>query len=142
MSSFADLVVTRLGELVPATFRYVAGATAYLRLTAPPIDKMPAAFVLPYSESYAGNALLNGVRQTGPEEVAIVLMVPLKPAIGADVHNPLAAPRAALVQKLLGWQPDADDGAVLLSSGALLAAEPTHLSYQIVFKRDHTERGS
>lgn len=142
MSSFADQVVTRLGMLVPATFKVVDGARAYLTLASPPIDKMPAAYVLPFSESYGPNTLINGVRQTGPEEVAVVIMVAVKPGIGADVHNPIHSPRAALVAQLLGWQPDAADGAVLLSSGELLDARPTHLSYQLNFKRDHTERGA
>lgn len=140
MSSLADQVVTRLRELVPASFKLVDGARAYLSLTVPPVDKMPAAYVLPFSEDYGPNTLLNGVRQTGDEQVAVVLMVAVKPGLGADVHDPIHAPRAALVDKLLGWQPDAEDGAVLLSSGALLDARPTHLSYQLQFKRDHTER--
>lgn len=143
MSSLAVLTVQRLAELVAAgSLKHVGGARDYLTLTAPPVDKMPAAYVLPYSESYGQNSLINGVRQTGPQAVAVVLMVAVRPGVGADVHDPLEAPRGAVVGKLLGWQPDAADGAVLLADGALLDARPTHLSYQLNFKRDHTERGS
>lgn len=135
----ASATIARLSE-APAPFKYVAGAREFLSLVAPPVDKMPAAFVLPFKEAYGGNSLLNAVRQAGTEEIAVVLMVAVKPAIGADVHNPIAAPRAALIARLLGWQPDPQDGVVLLGSGELLDAQPTHLAYQFAFKRDHTER--
>lgn len=142
MSDLASATVTRLLELVTAgDLKMVGGAREFGRsLVAPPIEKMPAAFVLPYSESYGRNTLLNAVRQTGPEQVTVVLMVAVKPAIGADVLNPFAEPRAALFAKLLGWQPDADQGAVLAVSGSLLEPRPTHVAYQFVFQRDHTER--
>lgn len=139
MTDLASATVERL-RAEPPPFRYVAGAREFLSLVAPPVDKMPAAFVLPFKESYGANSLLNAVRQSGTEEIAVVLMVSVKPGIGAEVHNPIAAPRADLVARLLGWQPDASDGPVLLASGELLDAQPTHLAYQFVFKREHTER--
>ena len=139
MTDLASATVARL-QAAPAPFRYAAGAREFLGLVSPPVDKMPAAFVLPFRERYGENALVNGVRLTGTEEIAIVLMVAVKAAIDADVHNPVAVPRAALIARLLGWQPDAEDGELLLVSGELLDAQPTHLSYQFVFRRDHTER--
>lgn len=140
MSSLASAIVARLQA--NAAFKYVAGAREFgASLVTPPIDKMPAAFVLPYSESYGDNDLLNRVRQTGPQQVAIVLMVAVRPAIGADVHDPFETPAAALKASLLGWQPDPEDGELLLVSGQLLEPRPTHLAYQYVFKRNHTERG-
>lgn len=138
MSDLASATVARLSGTAP--FRHVAGATEFLRLVKPPVDKMPALFVLPFKESYSPRTPINRVRQAGVEQIAIVMMVAVKPGAGADVHNPIAAPREALIRRLLGWQPDAEDGAVLLVSGELLDAEPTHLSYQYVFRRDHDER--
>lgn len=139
MSDLASATVTRLAGTAP--FKHVGGAREFgASLVTPPIDKMPAAFVMPYAEKYGANTLLNAVRQTGSEQVAVVVMVAVKPALGADVHNPLAAPRAALIARLLGWQPDAADGALLLASGELLDVQPTHLAWQFVFQRDHTER--
>lgn len=139
MTDLASATVARL-QAAPAPFRYVAGAREFLGLVSPPIDKMPAAFVLPFRERYGENELVNRVRIAGTEEIAIVLMVAVKAAIGSDVHNPIAAPRAALIGRLLGWQPDPEDSEMLLASGELLDAQPTHLAYQYVFKRDHTER--
>lgn len=139
MSDLAVRTINRLRE-APPLFKHVGGAAEYVRLVAPPVDKMPAAFVFPYSEEYGGNNLVNGVRQAGEEEIAVVLMVAVSPNVGAEVFDPLQVPRAALIGRLLGWQPDQDDGALLLASGHLLDAAPTHLSYQIQFKRDHTER--
>ena len=139
MTDLASATVTRL-QAAPAPFRHVAGAREFLGLVSPPVDKMPAAFVLPFRERYGENGLVNGVRIAGTEEVAIVLMVAVKAGTGADVHNPIAAPRSALIARLLGWQPDPEDGEMLLASGELLDAQPTHLSYQFVFRRDHTER--
>lgn len=139
MSSLAAATVARL-KGNPA-FRYVAGAREFgASLVTPPIDKMPAAFVLPYQETYGPNELLNGVRQTGPQEITVVLQVAVRAAIGADVFDPFEAPGAALKASLLGWQPDAGDGALLLVSARLLEPRPTHLAYQYVFQRDHTER--
>lgn len=139
MSDLASLTVQRLQQ-VPALFKYVGGIAEYAREPKPPVDKMPAAYVLPFSETYGENDMLNAVRQTGVEEITIVLVVAASPAIGANVLNPLATPRADLIGRLLGWQPDPKDGALLLSGGRLLAVEPTHLAYQYEFKRDHTER--
>jgi len=137
--SLASAIVTRLQG--NAAFRYVAGAREFGQsLVTPPIDKMPAVFVLPYSESYGGNDLLNRVRQTGPQQVALILMVAVRTAIGANVHDPFESPVAALKACLLGWQPDPEDGELLLVSGQLLEPRPTHLAYQYVFQRDHTER--
>ena len=139
MSSLASLIVARLQG--NAAFRYVAGAREFgASLVSPPIDKMPAVFVLPYSESYGDNSLLNGVRQTGPQQVALVLEVAVRAAVGANVHDPFEAPATALKAALHGWQPDPEDGELLLVSGQLLEPRPTHLAYQYVFKRDHTER--
>lgn len=142
MSNLASATLTRLAALVTAgDLKHVGNAREFGRsLAVPPIDKMPAAFVLPYAETYGKNTLLNGVRQTGPEQITIVLMVAVKPAVGADVLDPFEEPRAALFTQLLGWQPDADQGAVLAVSGSLLEPRPTHLAYQFVFQRDHTER--
>ena len=139
MSSLASLIVAHLQG--NAAFKYVAGAREFgASLVTPPIDKMPAVFVLPYSESYGDNSLLNGVRQTGPQQVALVLEVAVRAAVGANVHDPFEAPAAALKAALHGWQPDPEDGELLLVSGQLLEPRPTHLAYQYVFKRDHTER--
>lgn len=136
MSDLPSLVVARLGGTVP--FVLVAGAREFGRaLAAPPIDKMPAAFVLPYAESYRPNKRLNRLRQAGREQVTIAVMVSVKPGVGADVHNPLAAARDALMGRLLGWQPETEHGEVEIVSGALTQAEPTHLTYQFVFQRDH-----
>lgn len=140
MSSLASAIVTRLQG--NAAFKYVAGAREFGQsLVTPPIDKMPTVFVLAYSESYGDNDLLNRVRQTGPQQVAIILMVAVRAAVGANVHDPFEAPSSALKAALLGWQPDPEDGELLLVSGQLLEPRPTHLAYQYVFKRDHTERG-
>lgn len=139
MSDLTTATIARLKE-APAPFKLVDGARAYLSLVVPPIDKMPAAYVLPFAEKYGVNTHMNAVRQNGPETIAIVLMVAVKPGIGADIANPIAAPRAALIARLLGWQPDAADGALLLDEVQLLDAKPTHLSYQFNFYRDHTEK--
>ena len=139
MTDLTTATIAKLKE-APAPFKFVDGARAYLSLVAPPVDKMPAAFVLPYTEKYGPNTHLNAVRQNGPESIAVVLMVAVKPGVGADIANPIAAPRASLIARLLGWQPDATDGALLLDEGQLLDAQPTHLSYQYTFYRDHTER--
>lgn len=137
--SLASAIVTRLQS--NAAFRYVAGAREFGQsLVTPPIDKMPAVFVLPYSETYGDNSLINGVRQTGPQQVALVLEVAVRAAIGANVHDPFEAPAAALKAALHGWQPAPEDGVLLLVSGQLLEPRPTHLAYQYVFQRDHTER--
>jgi hypothetical protein len=141
MSDLANLTMQRLQE-APALFKRVAGIAEYAREPRPPVDKMPAVYVLPFAEKYGENSLLGAVRQTGVEEIAVVLVVAASPAIGANVHNPLTAPRADLIGRLLGWQPDPTDGALLLSAGRLLAIEPTHLAYQYDFKRTHTERAS
>ncbi len=139
MSSLASLIVTRLQG--NAAFKYVAGAREFGQsLVTPPVDKMPAVFVLAYSESYGENNLLGAVRQTGPQQVALILMVAVRAAIGANVHDPFEGPSAALKAALLGWQPDPGDGELQLVSGQLLEPRPTHLAYQYVFKRDHTER--
>lgn len=140
MSDLANLTLQRL-QAAPALFKHVAGIAEYAREPRPPVDKMPAAYVLPFAETYGDNSLLSGaVRQTGVEEIAVVLVVAASPAIGANVHNPLTTPRADLIGRLLGWQPDPNDGALLLAGGRLIAVDPTHLAYQYEFKRDHTER--
>jgi hypothetical protein len=139
MSSLATLTVQRL-QLAPALFKHVGGIAEYAREPKPPVEKMPAVYVLPLTEKYGDNELINAVRQPGTEEIAIVLVVAVSPAMGAEVHDPFTIPRAALIGRLLGWQPDPNDGALLLSGCRLLAVEPTHLAYQYEFKRDHTER--
>jgi|GEM_PF-1223019 len=137
MSDLPSLVIAQLAGTAP--FVWVKGAREFgAALQAPPVDKMPAAFVLPYAESYRPNARLNRLSQAGKEQVTIAVMVAVKPAIGADVHNPLAAPRDALVARLLGWQPESEHGELEIVSGALTEAKPTHLTYQFVFQRDHT----
>lgn len=139
MSSFASLVVQRLQQ-APALFKHVGGIAEYAREPKPPVEKMPAVYVLPLTEKYGDNSLLGAVRQTGTEEIAVVLVVAVSPALGTVVHDPFTIPRAYLIGRLLGWQPDPKDGALLLSGGRILAVEPTHLAYQYEFKRDHTER--
>lgn len=137
MSSLPSLVIARLVGTAP--FVWVKGAREFgAALGSPPVDKMPAAFVLPYAERYAPNHRLNRLRQAGKEQVTIAVMAAVKPAIGADVHDPLEAPRAALVTRLLGWQPETEQGELELVSGALTQAEPTHLTWQFVFQRDRT----
>ena len=145
MSSLVVKVARRLLEAkTTGELKYVGGARSYLAMVAPPADKMPSAFVLPYTEKYGDNTLLNGVRQTGPQSVAVMLHVPVTPAAGSgdgeDLFDPLEAPRAAVIAKLLGWQPDDADGALLLAEVFLVAAKPPFLTYQLNFVRDHTER--
>lgn len=139
MTSLATATIQRL-QGNPA-FKLVGSAREFgASLVTPPIDKMPAVFVLPYEESYGDNELLNGVRQSGPQKIALVLQVAVRAAVGANIHDPFEAPAAALKASLLGWQPDASDGEVVLVSGHLLEPKPTHLAYQYVFQRNHTER--
>ena len=146
MTSLVVKAAQRLLEIRSAVgpLKYVGGARSYLQIVAPPVEKMPAAYVLPYTEKYGENSLLNGIRQTGPQSVAVMLRVPVKPAAGEgdgeDLFDPLEAPRAAIVAKLLGWQPDAADGALLLAEIFLVDAKPTFMTYQLNFTRDHTER--
>ena len=137
MSDLASLVIARLAGTAP--FTWVKGAREFgAALAVPPVDKMPAAFVLPYAESYRPNARLNRLSQSGKEQVTIAVMVAVKPAIGADVHEPLSQPRAALIARLAGWQPETEHGELELVNGRLTEAQPTHLTYQFVFQRDHT----
>lgn len=138
MTDLVTATITRLAELKPSSLKLVAGLLSLNALTTPPTDKMPAAYVMMSDEAYGPNGRLNVVRQTGTEAVRIVLMIASKAPQGDDVFNPIAAPRAAVVAKLLGWQPDAEDGAVLLRSGAMIDVQATFLAYQLIFFRDHS----
>lgn len=138
MTDLVAATITRLGELKPASLKLVAGLLSLNALTTPVTDKMPAAFVMMHDESYGPNGRLNKPQQIGKEAVRVVLLIASKAPQGADVFNPIAAPRSAVVGKLLGWQPDASDGEMLLRSGSLIDVQATFLAYQLIFHRDHT----
>ena len=138
MSDLVTATIARLAELKPSSLKLVAGLLSLNHLTTPVSEKMPAAFVMMNDESYGPNGRLNVVRQIGPEAVRVVLLIASKAPQGDDVFNPVAAPRSAVIGKLLGWQPDAEDGEVLLRSGAMIDVQATFLAYQLIFYRDHT----
>jgi hypothetical protein len=137
MTDLVSATITRLGEISPAQLTHVAGLLSLSSLTRPPVDKMPAAYVLPAGATYGANGVLNAVRQAGRESVTVLLMVKSKAPEGADVFNPIEAPRDAVLAQLLGWQPDDAFGPVLYQAGRLLDVQPLYFIYQMSFARDH-----
>jgi len=136
-----DLVEATIAKLQDAAspsaaFKFVAGLLSLQQLTAPPVDRMTAVYVLDQGASYgADNGLLNAVRQTGSEAVRIVLFIKSAKPQGVDAFNPIKAPRDAVIAELLGWQPDAAAGAVLIRSTKLIDVQPIYLAYEMVFAR-------
>ncbi|MCA0303480.1 MAG: hypothetical protein LCH95_13845 [Proteobacteria bacterium] len=139
MSDLVQLAIPRLRTV--GTLHYVAGLLALNALQQPPIDKMPAAFVLPHEKTgYGASGLLASVRQTGRENLRVVLMIAARAPQGDDVVNPLQPVEDAVMTSLLGWQPDADQGALLFGASRLLDVQPTFFTSEMVFFRDHTVR--
>jgi hypothetical protein len=120
--------------------KHVGGLLSLAALTRPPVDKMPAAYVMPGDEKYGSNGLLNAVRQLGQQSVTVIVLVKNAAPEGDDVFNPVADLQTAIFGQLVGWQPDASDGALLVSACRLLNVQPNFLTYQMTFLRDHTLR--
>jgi hypothetical protein len=142
MTDLVSAAVVRLRELKEGgTLTTVDGLAALASLVKPPVDKMPAAYVLPADERYPlTNGLINGVRQLGSQSVSVVLLVAARSALGDGVFDPIATLRDAVRLKLLGWQPESAHGALLYAGGKLLDVQPTHIAWQMNFSRDHTVR--
>lgn len=142
MTDLVAATVARLsGPPITAPFRMVAGLLSLIAITTPPIDKMPAAFVLPPDEAYSSqNGLLNAVRQEGIESVRLLLLIGTATPQGAAVVNPVKPARDAVVAKLLGWQPDMTDGVMLIRSAKLIDFAVNFVTYEMVFARQHLER--
>ena len=141
MTDLVTATITRLGELKPTTLTQVAGLLALNSLVRPPIDKMPAAYVLPGDRRYGlVNGLVNAVRQLGSQAVTIILLVGSRSPVGDDVFNPIGDLESAVIGKLLGWQPDAEFGPLLYAAGRLIDVQSLFFTYQMTFSRDHTVR--
>ena len=138
MSDLVTLTIARLAGTSP--LKLVAGLLSLNALVAPPAGKLPAAFVIPASKAYGVNGLLNAVRQEGPESVRVVLLIASVKPQATDAFNPVAPVEDAVRTRLLGWQPEAADGAVLLRSAQLIDLQPAFFTYEMIFFRSHTVR--
>lgn len=144
MTDIVAATIVRLQAITGAAqvLRHTKGLLSLMELTRPPLDKMPAAYVLANGTSYASqqNGLINAVRQSGIQTVRIALMIKSRKPEGDDVFDPIAAPADAVRAQLLGWQPDAADGQMLIASEKLLDVQPNFLTYEMIFARQHFVR--
>lgn len=137
-----DLVADAIDRLKGTSpLKHVAGLLSLNALTMPPIDKMPAAFVLTKGATYGqANGLLNAVRQAGTQSFRVVLFIASKAPQGEDVFDPVAPVQSAVMARLLGWQPDPNFGAVQIAAEQLLDVQATFFAYEMTFFRSHTVR--
>ncbi len=101
-----DAIEARLRSQVTA-LRLVAGAGEYAQLTAPPREKLPAAYVLPMDDTARPNGMASKVlRQQLTRRVAVVILAtnardPRGDAAASSLEPLVYAMRAAMV----GWTP-------------------------------------
>lgn len=141
MTDLVAATITRLQALKPGSLTRVEGLLSLMAQVKPPIDKMPAAYVLVNGTQYSPqNGLVNAVRQSGNQSVRIVLMIKAKKPEGDDVFDPIEPVAGAVRTQLLGWQPDAEDGQVLIASEKLLDVQANYVTYEMIFFRQHFVR--
>lgn len=136
MSDLVAATITRLEGTSP--LKMVAGLLSLAALVAPPVDKMPCAFVMPNKKTFAANARLNAVSQTGPQTIRILLFIGTHNPQGKDAFNPVQPVEDAVMARLLGWQPDTDQNVLLIQSAQLLDLGPKYLVYEMIFSRQFT----
>ncbi|MBI2313582.1 MAG: hypothetical protein HYU77_13865 [Betaproteobacteria bacterium] len=122
----AQLVITRLGTLVPTTLKKVGGATdlpateeAVARLAK---EKLPAGYVLPLADRAGPNVTgTEVVEQMVETRFGVLLAVSnLRDPRGEQAQVDLRSVRQAVMDKLLGWPPAADYDPCEYAQGRLL----------------------
>lgn len=99
----------------------VVGGAADLDAIGNGVVPAPAAYVIPISESAAPNDIAGGFAQQVAVMFGVVVIASnLSDATGAAAMGGLEARRAAVRGALLGWVPDATNGATVSFSGGRL----------------------
>ena len=131
------LVIARL-QVTPAIFKSLEGVIAFSRIeNDPPLHRRPAGWVMPIRES-AGPSIYqaNAVGQDVQERIGVMAClgngVTTSAAAEADV---IQAMRDLLIDRLVGWRPEAAHGQLLYGGGALLRAEARAIYWQYDFTR-------
>lgn len=130
-------VIARL-QAPTALFVRVAGLVAYARIeNDPPLHQRPHAWVMPLSDSAGPNRYqANAVAQDVQERFAVLCCLGAGAVTGDVVEgDEIEAMRDALVDRLVGWQPQPAHGAVIYAGGQLIRADPRAIYWQFVFSR-------
>lgn len=122
----AQLVITRLGSLVPATLKKVGGAVdvpateeAVARLAK---EKLPAAYILPLADRAGANVTGTEIVEQMVEcRYGVLLAISnLRDPRGEQAQADLRAVRQAIMDALLGWAPAADYDPCEYAQGRLM----------------------
>jgi len=131
------LVITRLQE-APAPFKQLEGLVAFSAITNdPPLHLRPAGWVMPIRESAGPNTYqANAVMQELQERIGIIACLGSgKPTGAAAEADIIRSMRDLLVDRLVGWRPEAENGALYYGGGSLLRAEARAIYWQFEFTR-------
>jgi hypothetical protein len=135
-------IVARLQAQAPSLVA-IEGAAAYAVLkTAPPLHRLPSAFVVPLAEEAGENRLATGIAQRVVAGYGVVLIVPGDRAdrVGAAPSIELETLRRETHAALLGWQPSAATEPFLFVGGELLRFQGDALWWQDSFSTAYALR--
>lgn len=138
--SLIDAVIAHLKTSVPS-LKKVSGAVDFASAGTDLKNSTPAAYVLPLADKAGQNELCNAVSQRVDVRFGVVLAVQnLRDARGQNAHSDLEPIRRAVIDALLGWNPDADHAPVLYGGGRLLQLADGVLWWQLEFVTVYYER--
>lgn len=125
-------------------FKQVGSATSFAALKKKPIQKSPAAFVLPILEKLGKQEKIGGVlEQHSSDTFAVIIAVKdRRDADGALGSKQLGELRKSLRQSLYGWSPAKGFDPILLGDGRLLALDDQTVFWQDKFTTAHFETGN
>lgn len=106
------------------------------------ITALPAAFVVPSSETASENSLITAVQQLITVEFAVLITARnVKTSTGADAYNAIQPLRKAIKQAIIGWQPAEEYEPVVYKSGALLKLDEDAVMWWVdTFETSFIER--
>lgn len=133
------MILAIVDHLRGAPFRQVGGA-ADLPESEEGLQASPAAFVLPMGDRPGENQLIGAISQTVKVTFDVVIAVSRKGAASAAALDPLETVQAAVMDKLLGWSPDADYAPFEYAGGQMLKVGKSALWWRMSFVTDYLLR--
>jgi hypothetical protein len=137
-------VIARVGAEVPA-LKEVSGAAAWIDAMshAPPLNRLPLAYVVPVADMAESNTRIGEVCQLAHLHFGVVLVVgpSVADARGGNQAIAIEGLRAAIKGALIGWQPPEAETPVQYTHGQMLGLDGQTLWWADGFQATVTLRG-
>ena len=129
--SVASEIVARLKDEAGDTFRIIAGAAEWRRVSDKP-RAVPAAYVVPVSRDPEQSPLANAVRQRAQLTYAVIIVASdlATPGTGSAAADDADALSEIVIAALLGWTPASASEAIQYGGGRLVDSEGGHVWWQ------------